>query len=385
MIVAMFRTENGLAHALRRLRGARIGPLETYTPAPLRTIATAVLANPVDHPGRGPVRRRRRELRAASLLSIVAYRFDIGGRPAFAWPSFIADSVRERACLSRLALALSAFMIVNRMPRLYDPVDEAAGMRRASRDGWVLCLRSEDERHRRASPRSADELRSGERRGGFAMKRARPCSLLRCSSSVGCDDMIHQVKMNAYADARVATRAGARRHSWVIIPGPMVPPPVTLALMERGQERFRIYCTPCHSELGDGHGMVVQRGFPAPPSYHIDRLREAPVQHFFDVITNGYGAMYSFAYRVQPADRWAIAAYIRALQRSQNAQRCGPHARAEGDPAMTRRPTSFALVVGLVALALAALGWVLDARRFHGRMARRGDPASVPGRSAALR
>jgi mono/diheme cytochrome c family protein len=99
----------------------------------------------------------------------------------------------------------------------------------------------------------------------------------------------------------------------------MVPPPVTLALIERGQDRFRIYCTPCHSELGDGHGMVVQRGFPAPPSYHIDRLRGVPVQHFFDVITNGYGAMYSFAYRVQPNDRWAIAAYIRSLQRSQNA------------------------------------------------------------------
>jgi mono/diheme cytochrome c family protein len=65
--------------------------------------------------------------------------------------------------------------------------------------------------------------------------------------------------------------------------------------------------------------MVVQRGFPAPPSYHIDRLRGVPVQHFFDVITNGYGAMYSFAYRVQPNDRWAIAAYIRSLQRSQNA------------------------------------------------------------------
>jgi mono/diheme cytochrome c family protein len=65
--------------------------------------------------------------------------------------------------------------------------------------------------------------------------------------------------------------------------------------------------------------MIVQRGFPPPPSYHIERLRQAPVQHFYDVITNGYGAMYSFAERVQPADRWAIAAYIRALQRSQNA------------------------------------------------------------------
>jgi mono/diheme cytochrome c family protein len=97
------------------------------------------------------------------------------------------------------------------------------------------------------------------------------------------------------------------------------PPPVTLALLQRGQERFRIYCTPCHSEIGDGRGMIVQRGFPPPPSYHIARLRDVPIQHFYDVITNGHGAMYSFANRVQPADRWAIAAYIRALQRSQNA------------------------------------------------------------------
>jgi mono/diheme cytochrome c family protein len=94
-------------------------------------------------------------------------------------------------------------------------------------------------------------------------------------------------------------------------------PPLTMALLERGQERFRIYCTPCHSELGDGHGMIVQRGFPAPPSYHIDRLRAAPIQHFFEVMTQGYGAMYPFADRVSPQDRWAIAAYIRALQKSQ--------------------------------------------------------------------
>ena len=135
---------------------------------------------------------------------------------------------------------------------------------------------------------------------------------------IGCDDMIHQAKKNAYADARVGP-GPVPAGTVGFLSRPVVPPPVTLALIERGQDRFRIYCTPCHSELGDGHGMVVQRGFPAPPSYHIDRLREVPVQHFYDVITNGYGTMYSFAYRVQPADRWAIAAYIRALQRSQNA------------------------------------------------------------------
>lgn len=93
---------------------------------------------------------------------------------------------------------------------------------------------------------------------------------------------------------------------------------VTREVLERGRERFDIYCAPCHGRTGDGRGMIVQRGYPAPPSYHIDRLRQAPVGHFFDVITRGYGMMFSYAERVRPEDRWAIAAYIRVLQASQN-------------------------------------------------------------------
>ena len=97
------------------------------------------------------------------------------------------------------------------------------------------------------------------------------------------------------------------------------PLPVTKELLERGQQRYDIYCSMCHGYAGEGNGIVVQRGFPPPPSFHSQRLRAAPVGHYFDVMTNGYGAMYSYADRVKPADRWAIAAYIRALQRSQNA------------------------------------------------------------------
>ncbi|MGH8257706.1 MAG: c-type cytochrome [Steroidobacteraceae bacterium] len=97
------------------------------------------------------------------------------------------------------------------------------------------------------------------------------------------------------------------------------PYPLTAALLARGQQRFQIYCAPCHGPAGDGNGYIVQRGFPAPPSYHIDRLRNAPDRYFVDVITNGYGLMYSYADRVPPADRWAIVAYIRALQLSQHA------------------------------------------------------------------
>jgi mono/diheme cytochrome c family protein len=97
------------------------------------------------------------------------------------------------------------------------------------------------------------------------------------------------------------------------------PIPVTAALLARGRERYDIFCAVCHGRTGDGQGMIVKRGFPAPPSYLTDRLEKAPVGHFFDVMTNGYGKMYSYSDRVPVQDRWAIAAYIRALQLSQDA------------------------------------------------------------------
>ena len=143
----------------------------------------------------------------------------------------------------------------------------------------------------------------------------RPVLLALLLLLAGCDDAINQPKLPAYRAAAVgpgkvpADRIEARQR-------PEPPPPLTAALIQRGQDQFRQFCTPCHSELVDGHGMVVQRGFSPPPSYHEARLRQAPTQHFYDVITNGYGAMYSFAERVPPYDRWAIASYIRTLQRS---------------------------------------------------------------------
>jgi mono/diheme cytochrome c family protein len=112
-------------------------------------------------------------------------------------------------------------------------------------------------------------------------------------------------------------------------------PPVTARLLARGQERYGIYCLPCHSPAGDGDGPVARRGFPNPPSFHEQRLREAPDRHFFDVITHGHGVMYSYADRVTPEDRWAIVAYIRALQLSQHAlvAQLPPGLRAQLGPA----------------------------------------------------
>ena len=103
-------------------------------------------------------------------------------------------------------------------------------------------------------------------------------------------------------------------------PVSQMPFPVTRALLLRGQERFNIYCSPCHGRLGNGQGMIVQRGYKQPTSYHIERLRTAPVGYFFNVMTEGYGVMPTYAPQIPVADRWAIAAYIRVLQYSQSAR-----------------------------------------------------------------
>ncbi len=103
--------------------------------------------------------------------------------------------------------------------------------------------------------------------------------------------------------------------------GPRAPKPrTTMALLQRGHVLFDGICAPCHSRLGDGDGIVVRRGFPNPPTFHQARLRDAPDTLFYDTITNGYGIMYSYANRIAPADRWAVTAYIRALQLSQDAK-----------------------------------------------------------------
>jgi len=98
-----------------------------------------------------------------------------------------------------------------------------------------------------------------------------------------------------------------------------LPFPVTYAVLARGRERYNIFCAPCHDRVGNGQGMIVRRGFKRPASFHSDRLRLAPVGYFFDVITNGFGVMSSYASQVPPRDRWSIVAYVRALQLSQHA------------------------------------------------------------------
>jgi mono/diheme cytochrome c family protein len=115
-------------------------------------------------------------------------------------------------------------------------------------------------------------------------------------------------------DAALATGKAANGQ-----PVNVFPFPVTKEVVERGQNRFNVYCTPCHGPLGNGEGMIVRRGFRKPPSYHIDRLRQVPDGYIFDVISNGFGAMPDYSAQLEPRDRWAVVAYVRALQLSQNA------------------------------------------------------------------
>ncbi|MRX49921.1 c-type cytochrome [Paracoccus sp. S-4012] len=137
------------------------------------------------------------------------------------------------------------------------------------------------------------------------------------------EDMAEQRKFTAYdpsdlwpdgAASRPLVEGTIARGALADAQAAAVPPAVTAALVERGRERYDIFCAPCHGLTGRGDGRVVQRGFPAPPSYMSERLRQAPARHFFDVVTHGFGVMYPYADRVPPQDRWAIVAYVRALQ-----------------------------------------------------------------------
>jgi mono/diheme cytochrome c family protein len=116
-----------------------------------------------------------------------------------------------------------------------------------------------------------------------------------------------------------------------------MPFPVDEHVLDRGEERFNIYCSPCHDRTGSGKGMVVQRGYRQPPSFHDERLRAAPPGHFFDVMTNGFGAMPDYRAQIAPRDRWSVVAYIRALQL---AQRASPSDIPGGDPTKLAKPAA---------------------------------------------
>jgi mono/diheme cytochrome c family protein len=200
--------------------------------------------------------------------------------------------------------------------------------------------RARDERHTsRALPKALPRaLRKAPRRTN-QVRRGAVLVLLAAAVTACRQDMHDQPKMKPlresemFADKRSArplvpgtVARGTLREDTVLYTGKVgndfvteIPVKVTAELLERGQTQFQVFCSPCHGRTGRGDGMIVQRGFKKPSSYHVDRLRQMPIGYFYDVMTNGFGAMSDYAAQVTPQDRWAIAAYVRALQLSQYA------------------------------------------------------------------
>lgn len=192
----------------------------------------------------------------------------------------------------------------------------------------------------------------GIRQSGFGRSSARAVVAAACLALVGCRQDMHDapsydpLQGTAFFSNGAASRTlventvarGQLRTDEHLYTGKVngqaateFPMPITDEVMARGQERFNVYCSPCHGRTGQGDGMIVQRGFRAPPSYHEERLRNAPVGYFFDVMTNGFGAMQDYSAQVTVNDRWAIAAYIRALQLSRHATVADVPADRRGD------------------------------------------------------
>lgn len=143
-----------------------------------------------------------------------------------------------------------------------------------------------------------------------------------------CDNMDHQPRYDSYEESTLFTNGKALQtppdgvvasDDEIFLQELTNRPPMSIALLQRGRERYEIYCMPCHDAAGYGNGRIPSRGFPHPPSLHVQRLRDAPSAYVVNVITHGHGVMYSYADRVAPKDRWAIAAYVKALQLSRDA------------------------------------------------------------------
>ncbi len=361
-LVAEFASADELLAAARHVQRAGYRRAEAYAPFAIRGLPEAL-----------GMRRSRVALFTALgglvgavggyfmqwYSDVIDYPLNIGGRPVHSWPAFIPIAFETMVLCAGVAAVLSLLM-GSGLPRLNHPIFDVEEFDLATRDRFFLCLRRDDpafDAHGRGP--APGRLPPAAPHGGPRMRRSirgsRPWIAAACAMAClllgGCERYMHNMyeqprrdrdaSSPLYPDGRAsrppvrgsvpramgdlaATSSGRRGEQAVArfdaAYAAERAPRADLALLTRGRQRFDIYCAPCHSPLGDGDGRVVRRGFPRPPSYHTDRLRQAPDRHFFDVITHGYGAMYPYADRVSPSDRWAIVAYIRALQRSQHAQ-----------------------------------------------------------------
>ena len=264
--------------------------------------------------------------------SVINYPYNSGGRPLDAWPAFMLVPFAIGILVAAIA-GFATLLVECGLPRLHHALFAVEGFERASQDRFILALErpADDDAMRPGARFLSRRRRYGLARGRRMTRRLAMAAALAAAgfTLAACDlSMTQQRKLTTYAPTSLWPDGSSARPlpADVVAQGDAARAaeaktalPVTAALLARGRERFGIFCAPCHGLAGDGDGIIVAHGFPAPPSYHIDRLLAAPAQHFYDVITNGYGVMFSYADRVDPHDRWAIVAYIRALQLSRRA------------------------------------------------------------------
>ena len=280
---------------------------------------------------------------------------NIGGRPMASWTTFIVPSYELTILFAALTAAIG-MIVLSGLPQPYHPVFNVERFSMASSDKFFLVIESTDPKFGEAAAFLHEHGREGSvRRCGISRTRARaavardgaraPAAARTCTTR-RATRRSRRARRSPTTARRGRAPAGTVARGWLrddeaLYTGKIAGQPVDqfpFAIgrdeLVRGQQRFNIYCTPCHGKLGDGKGMVVQRGLRQAASYHQDRLRQEKLGYFYDVITNGFGAMQGYAEQIPVRDRWLIVAYVRTLQLSQHAS---VERRARGSPRRARR------------------------------------------------